>query len=98
MRPLTPRDVMTAALEGGGITTKGMPVARVLWREIEVPVELVRSTFLAAGVTEPAAEGETANFIGRVVGAILARDRYAASLKAKARERATKKRQKRSQR
>lgn len=81
---------MNEALRGAGITQKGMPIARNLWRGIEDDVEIVRCALIAGGVSELAAEAETDGFVGRIVGAILARDRYAAAMKAKAKRKVKK--------
>lgn len=82
----TASEVMEEALRGGGIVNKGLSLARNLWPVLVREVEILESAFAADG--EERVEAEVEGFFGRVLGGVLARRRYAASLKAKRRRKA----------
>lgn len=76
----TADEVMLAALDGAGITDQGLPAATRLWKALLPEVEVLEREF--SGV-----ESEIDGFMKRVLGGLLARCRYAASIEARRRRR-----------
>ena len=81
MREPTPAEIMTEALKGAGFTRAGMPMAKKLWVDLFQAVRPVELAYAELGIDTLKAESEVDATVKRVLGALLARHRYAAALK-----------------
>ena len=89
----TTTEIRDAALRGGGITKTGLAAARRLWSVLLPEMEELEREWAATGRAGHSVEGEIGSFVRVILEGVLARKRYAASIRAKKAKKAEKARQ-----